>query len=102
MVQVESLQSSPEMPVRVAVPARQHAAVQSAPGTVILFRVKLVGLVDVEPPVVARLFNERRLGGGSGDFLGPISGIPRSLAAPPLASLQIEEFHAYLGIFSID
>jgi hypothetical protein len=31
---------------------------------VVLFGIKLVGLVDVKPPIVPSLFNERRLCGG--------------------------------------
>ena len=101
MVQFQVVQPGAKVPVRVALTARQQTPIQSAPCPVVLFRVKLVGLMDVNLPIVTRLFNERRLGGGetrhrtliippgktvypksrrswapSGDFIGAIGGIP--------------------------
>src|SRR5689334_14713944 len=64
MVEIQGLQPGSEMPVRITLPAGQHAAVQSAPCPMVLLRVKVVGLVDIEAPILASLFNERCLRGG--------------------------------------
>jgi hypothetical protein len=73
MIEIQGIQTGAEMPVRVTLPARQHAAVQSAPSPMVLFRIKLVWLVDVKPSIVASLLDERRLGGGETRHDHPLS-----------------------------
>ena len=58
-----SLSSPSRIPlVRITAPAIVHAPEQLAPGRVVVLRVQLVGLVDVDVAVGARLLDERRLG----------------------------------------
>ncbi len=62
VVQTQQLHAGLEALVGIALPARLHAREQPLPGGVVLRRVQLVRLVDVDVAVLARLFNERRLG----------------------------------------
>src|SRR5579872_2596342 len=63
-IQAERTNAFQKVWIGVALPAGEHPLVQLVPGSVVLFRVELVGLRDVELSIALGLLDKRRLSGG--------------------------------------
>jgi hypothetical protein len=77
MIQAQLFDPGQEMLVGIPLPARQQAAIQPAPSFVILFRVQLVGLVDVKLTLAARLLDKRSFVGRFDDTAGMPAVTPK-------------------------